>query len=134
MYAKVIIYDEKDRFHNENGVSDKDGNQVPKVVPYTVQIFEGKRITYRKIAVKNAVEFNNISSGLSSYTLLTYIPVDMQLQEEEIPFEFILLLVYSDDNPLLEIPDSFVIAADSVVYIMNESGKTIDKVACRNDH
>lgn len=134
MYAKVVIYDEKDRFHNDNGVSDNDGNPTPKVVPYTVQIFEGKRITYRKIAVKNAIEFNKISIGLSSYTLLTYIPVDMQSQEKEIPFEFILLSVYSNDNPLLEVPEDFVISADSVVYIMNESGKTIDKVACRNVH
>lgn len=133
MYAKFVIYDEESVFYNELGISEKDGSTGPDmVVPYENGMIEGKRMSYRKIRVRNRNEYYKIISHLGCHTMLTGMPFDIEGQEDlNKPFEFILLSVYEGaENP----PESYITAADSVLFIMNDNGKTIDKLACRNNH
>ena len=125
MYAKFIIYgSECDHTNIElRGVSGKNGDSSGLVVPYCSQIFEGKRMSYKKFRVSGSDEYHKITSDIGSHFVLSSM-------DTERDFEFILLTLYEDDGT----PDNYISAADSVLYIMNDNGKTIDKLACRNNH
>lgn len=125
MYAKFIIYGSECDHHNTDlrGVSNKEGNSAELVVPYCSQIFEGKRMSYRKFRVSGSDEYYKVTTNLGGHQVLS----NMDIEKE---FEFILLSIYECDGT----PEHFISAADSVLYIMNDNGKTIDKMACRNDH
>jgi hypothetical protein len=125
MYAKFIIYGSECDKHNIDlrGVSNKEGNKAELVVPYTCQIFEGKRMSYKKYRVSGEEEFFKITKPMGGHCVLS----NMDTTEA---FEFIVLTLYATDGT----PDNYISAADSILYIMNDSGKTIDKIACRNDH
>jgi len=125
MYAKFIIYGNECDQHNIElrGVSNKEGNEAELVVPYVCQIFEGKRMSYKKYRVSGEDEFYKITKPMGVHHVLS----NMDVTKE---FEFILLTLYESDGT----PEHYLSAADSILYIMNDNGKTIDKVACRNDH
>lgn len=133
MYAKFVIYDERSYLNNDLGVSQSDGSTETKVVPKTVEVFEGRRFSYRKIAVETLAGFNKISVGLGSYELLTDLPFDPEIADGPCEFEFILLSIYEKETHDIA-PTHYIAAADSALFIMNESGKTIDKIVCRNDY
>jgi len=141
MYAKLVIYDEKGYLYNGNGVSDSDGNTGCRVVPCEVKLFEGKRFTYRKIAVKGTNQFHKMSLQLGCFGVLSSLPFGASIGNDkfvyddnnpDLEFEFILLSVYNGQG-LDEAPVHYITAADSVLFVMNESGKTIDKLVCRNN-
>lgn len=125
MYAKFIIYGSECDQHNIDlrGVSNKEGNKSELVVPYVCQIFEGRRMSYKKYRVSGEDEFFKIVKPMYCHSVLS----NMDTTKE---FEFIALTLYGNDGT----PEHYISAADSILYIMNDNGKTIDKLACRNDH
>lgn len=125
MYAKFLIYgDECDQHNIElRGVSNKEGNKAELVVPYVCHIFEGKRMSYKKYKVAGKDEYFSITKPLAIHCVLS----NMDVTQE---FEFIVLSIYDNEG----VPESYISAADTVLYIMNDNGKTIDKLACRNNH
>ncbi|MBD3261943.1 MAG: hypothetical protein GF334_09835 [Candidatus Altiarchaeales archaeon] len=125
MYAKFLIYgDECDQHNIElRGVSNKEGNKAKLVVPYVCHVFEGKRMSYKKYSVSGKDEYYAITRPLTIHCVLS----DMDITQE---FEFIVLSIYAEDGT----PESYISAADAILYIMNDNGKTIDKLACRNNH
>jgi len=125
MYAKFIIYGSDCDQHNTElkGVSNKEGNSVELVVPYCCQFFECKRMSYKKFRVSGSDEYYKIIAGMGGHCVLSNMDIEKEL-------EFILLTLYESDGT----PDNYISAANSVLYIMNDSGKTIDKLSCRNDY
>jgi len=132
MYAKFVVYDEGSVFYNAVGISDKEGTKAEWVVPYDNQMIEAKRMSYRKIRVRNRSEYYEITSHLGCHVMLSNVPFDVDGPEnDDKSFEFILLSVYDGEEVP---PANYISAADSVLFVMNENGKTIDKLACRNNH
>jgi len=133
MYAKFVIYDESNHAYNGIGVSSKDGNKSEKVVPCHMEIFEGGRIRYQKIATETFGDLAKITSGLGSYALLTDLPGKQVDENSKMDGEFILVSIYKSESHD-ESPTHYISAADTVLFIMNDNGKTIDRLACRNNH
>jgi hypothetical protein len=127
MFAKFVIYSGRDK----PSVSDRRGNHSCRVVPYTNQILEGDRFEYEKIRLKSAKQYEELLDNRgSSHEILSYMPdIDQAVNfNNGDGFEIILLSAYKGDSV-----KNYISTEDTVLFIMNENGKTIDKIACRNN-
>jgi len=110
MYIKLIRV-----LEGEKGVSNRRGGSE-EVVPNEYRMFDVKEVCYRKMKVDSADEFPN---GTFLF------PVD------KYPIECFLIEVkeqnFGGDPTRYEI----FIAPNCMMFIMNNEGKTIDSIACR---
>ena len=144
MYAKFLIYDEKDDYHQcigvspeSRGISTKSGDKI-SIIPYVEDIIEGRRFVYRKIRIKDHSELEKIFDKiyheyLNTVTNMPRPPIDDQDNESQ-EFEIIILKVYYGIDDLSENIRYFMAAANTTLFIMNNDGKTIDKISYRNQN
>ncbi|MCK5017723.1 MAG: hypothetical protein KAS32_11730 [Candidatus Peribacteraceae bacterium] len=118
MYVKIIV-SETDR---KNGCLPSSGSNGCSVVPSSIKVIECDMVDYSKYSVKNVGEF----AETLKYKNHTIISSESGLPET--PFEFLYLVI----KPKANNPDTWVCyaAADCSLFIMNESGKTIDFIRC----
>jgi hypothetical protein len=121
MYIKIVRH-----LENERGVSSSKGNLEEKVVPSDHRIFECLEVQYRKVTVKNMAEFHEQMKVNESVRIITPV-IDKDMDDE---FEFIQIKPVVKRNEVTVIEDT-LICRDCGLYIMNDEGKTIDRMICQ---
>lgn len=135
MYVKIVR-----RLEDEKGVSSSGGSLEEKVVPSEHHIFECLEACYRKVTVNKMSEFNGRMREVETVRIVTPMPsVDEPAYgaadvlsgkvEEDSPFEFIQCrtVLKEEDGRFV---NETLIARDCTFYIMNNEGKTIDRITC----
>lgn len=107
MYAKLITYEKRER----------QGPNEPTFITKE-HMFEGEQMTYSLMFACSKAEWNDIEKHLGHIVMLT----DLPKQDES--FEFIALSLHDETG----FPTTHIAAADASLFIMNDNGKTIDKV------
>lgn len=120
MYVKIVV-SENDR---KNGCLPSSGRNGCSVVPSSTKVIECDMVDYSKYSVKNVGEFVETLKDKDH----TVISSESGLPKG--PFEFLYLVI----KPTASNSDTWVCyaAADSSLFIMNGSGKTIDFIRCGN--
>lgn len=133
MYVKIVRH-----LEDEKGVSNSGGSSGAKVVPSEHHIFECLEACYRKVAVDNMSEFNERMRSIETVRIVTPMPDEPEKTavdvlsgkvEEDNPFEFVqcrTILKEEGDKFI----DETLIAKDCTLYLMNNEGKTIDRMIC----
>lgn len=126
MFAKFVIYSSK----KETPISDKEGNTENAVVPYSNQIFEGDRFEYEKICMHSVKDFEKFLDEYGPHDVAGFFPdIDQAIKSnKEKGFEVILLTVHCGDKI-----KNYISGENSILYVMNDKGSTIDKIACKNN-
>jgi len=126
MYIKIVRH-----LQDEKGVSNSRGSLMDKVVPSNHHIFESLEAEYKKVTVSNIAEFQKRMGEIETVRVVTPMPEhDMTNELEDTSFEFIQarLTIKEDDEKFI---DETLIAKDCCLYIMNNEGRTIDRMSCR---
>lgn len=123
MYIKVMWHVEEEGITSPSGDPD-----VPPslVVPRQHCIFEARRVEYRKIRVCSSEEFDKwLRNCYVSHAMLG--PEIPEKISEIHGMEFLFISIRDEDT------DSGwrnFVAPNCYLYVMNDSGKTIDKLVC----
>ena len=118
MYIKIVRH-----LEDEQGVSSSKGSLEEKVVPSEHHIFECWEAEYRKVSVSSISEFHELMNKIETARIVT------PIAEKDSPFEFIqvrTINVEGDDKYV----DETLIGRDCTLFIMNNEGKTIDRMIC----
>ena len=123
MFVKFVSH-WHDWFLNDKGISDRDGNTSECFVyPKTSEVYDNvKNITYRKVRVADVQEYDKILKKLDNYEVIFGIPKKYGKDG----FELIWVLMYMNDP----IPYKEIIAINCSMYLMSNSGKTVDSIHC----
>jgi len=119
MYIKIVRH-----LEDERGVSSSRGSLEEKVVPSDHHILECLMVQYRKVTVNNMAEFHKLMEANESVRIVTpFIDTDGS-------FEFIQIKPIAEGDEGKSIEDT-LICRDCSLFIMNNEGKTIDRLVCR---
>lgn len=116
MYAKIVSY-----LENEQGVSSKRGDQKAPVVPTEHWVFEAEEVYYKKVIVPdiNSLANGRIITGISRpYKNAEFLQVTLE------NFEVLEITLRKNGN------FEGLIARTCTLFLMNNKGKTIDKITC----
>lgn len=131
MYAKLMIYDEEgSKFRRENVELIDGKNHLPSSATH---IFEAERITYRIMRIQGVKSHYRIVDELNPNCLfLSSVPLNLEIPEDpkndDLIYNIIILTVFKKGE---DSPTHFISARNSVLWLMNEEGKTIDKTNIR---
>jgi len=117
MYIKIV------RHLDEEGVSDSRGSLEEKVVPSLHHMFECSETEYRKVTVDCMATFHKRMQDIETVRVVTPMP------DEDNTFEYLQVKMYHGEGD-----DDWVgtlVGRDCTLYIMNDEGKTIDRMICR---
>lgn len=108
-------------------------DQLNKVVPMDVHILEGKRIRYNKFRVLTLEEFHKFEEALAGSCWIPFGEPDIHDCGENgrcsdcgKGAEFLLIEIEDGDGENCQ----KIIASDCAMFVMNEAGKTIDRISC----
>ena len=119
MYIKIVRH-----LEDEQGVSSSRGSLEEKVVPTEHHIFECLEARYKKVTVNSTSEFHERMNKIETARIVTPIP------EKNSPFEFIQIKTIIKENDEKFI-DETLVGRVCTLFIMNNEGKTIDRMICR---
>lgn len=129
MYVK--LQKPRDWFNDYEGNRGVWSDRLEKIVPMDVHVLEGKRIRYNKFRVLSLDEFHKFEEALAGSCWVPFgepsihsCGENAQCSECGKGAEFILIEIEDDDDW------QKIIASDCTMYIMNDAGKTIDRISC----
>ncbi len=122
MFIKVV------RHLDEEGVSDRKGNDNQRVVPTEHHLFDlggtpVKEVVYKKVRVNNKEEWKKKEP--SDYTVVTQRPKNLDDGFEYIEFQ----LPKDVDHMGREVWELYI-APNCSFYVMNNEGRTVDSLHC----
>ena len=122
MYVKIVQH-----LYRAVGVPHHDGEEVLKTVPKTSYLFETDEISYKRVVVNSHKEFDKYLKRWCDCSLLGEVPSEIK----GVPFVHITVRSRQEH----EVPRVFTLKRhlfifDGIAFIMNEEGKTIDKISC----
>ena len=106
MYVKILNYLETDE-----GVSSRQGNPKEPVVPTKHWVFEAEEVHYTKVVVP---DIDSLGYGRSL----------VGLSSGDKDFEVLKITLRTDGT------HEYLNARKCILYLMNNEGKTIDRITC----
>ena len=127
MYIKIVRH-----LQDEKSVSNSRGSLMDKVVPSNHHIFESLEAEYKKVTVSNIAEFQKRMGEIETVRIVTPIPdhdiINDELEDSSFEFIQARLTTKEDDEKFI---DETLVGKDCTLYIMNNEGRTIDRMGCR---
>lgn len=124
MFIKIMRY-----LDDEEVVSDNHGNAGNRCIPKGNYIFEAEGVDYRKVAVKCLDEFHEMCKEIESVHVVTPISREGGKLQKDKPFEFLMVKLMEKIDGDWMVSET-LIASDCTLFVMNRSGKTIERLVC----
>ena len=119
MYVKIV-----EHLEDEKRVSSSRGSLEDKIVPSEHHMFECLEAIYRKVTVDDIAEFHERMVHIETVRIIISVP------ENTGPFEFVQCKTVIREGGE-RILNETLIARNCILYLMNNEGKTIDRMICR---
>lgn len=84
-------------------------------------MFESEHVEFKILKAKSVEELGEIFSGYSTHTVVGHLP-----ESSDCPVKFIHIFMYD----AVKDEQKTVFAFNSDLYLMNENGKTVDRLGC----
>lgn len=122
MYVKLLWH-----LVSEAGVSDNQGGTKDLVVPTENQMFEAIDVKWRKVRISSQEELDNFYHNTIPCYVVNDVPSKFKGKDIEI-----LRVVLTRRDEKNEETCATIIAYDCSMFIMNNEGKTIERVIVSN--